>query len=58
MLNDARQTTLFIYGAEGNSWKTHLLRNYITTLKISNAFYCVYKDADAFVDDYVKEIQS
>ena len=53
--NDAKgkANPLFIYGASGLG-KTHLLRavqNYINSEDIERV--CVYKDADAFVEDYL-----
>lgn len=57
--NDAKgkANPLFIYGASGLG-KTHLLRavqNYINAEDIERV--CVYKDADAFVDDYVNAVR-
>ncbi len=57
--NDAKgkANPLFIYGASGLG-KTHLLRavqNYINSEDIERV--CVYKDADAFVDDYVNAVR-
>lgn len=53
----AKANPLFIYGNSGLG-KTHLLRavqNYINEEDIERL--CVYKDADAFVDDYVNAVR-